>query len=503
MMIEDSLFRRYIIKLISTGLIVLLGAMLQMILPRALGAEMYGVYTYNLNTFTSLVVIANLSTTNAFRTKVAKRRNDYGIILFYAKFNALMIFALNVGIMLAERMDILQEYNISSNVFLIFLALNFSCTVHLLQELAALYDAYVMTRYSEPILVITKLLITVIVFLVYAMQMLSLELFYIIQIVLNGGIIFVLISLFFHKQRILYLQEGIKQKNHMYFKEFIYYCRPMVIAMFSSNMITLLSNWMLMNYSGAYEQAYYGVAWQLNSLIAYTFTPVISLLQREYAVKSGDKENLYILYKKTMRITLILVCYFACFVIVNAGWLLELLFGKEYLPAVLVTRLIMIYTIYQAWGQVNGTLYISTERTKAYSILSIFNQLISFVFIYVFLNPGLKLGAAGMGFQLVLTSFIGIPLLVFYNCRYLKIKFWEEYKIQFEVSLLCISLAIITRIILSCCFNSRWIENNMFFVVLINGVLYTLFFAIAGYIFSDLIDLDRKQIISLFKNKKR
>lgn len=77
-----------------------------------------------------------------------------------------------------------------------------------------------------------------------------------------------------------------------------------------TNSILLVSNWLLKNYGGNIEQAFFGVAWQLNALLAYTFTPITVLLQREYAIRVDKMEELSELYKSVLKKTITLVSFF-------------------------------------------------------------------------------------------------------------------------------------------------------------------------------------------------
>ncbi|MBO6214740.1 MAG: hypothetical protein J6N76_04300, partial [Lachnospiraceae bacterium] len=97
---QDRFAGRYIIKLISSVAIAALNVAVQLILPRALSVEEYGYYSYNLNMFTSAVVMANLSASNAMVAKFSKRNEELGIVDFYLGFYAVVAVVLNIGVAL-------------------------------------------------------------------------------------------------------------------------------------------------------------------------------------------------------------------------------------------------------------------------------------------------------------------------------------------------------------------------------------------------------------------
>ena len=95
---RDEFKERYVIKLASSVLLVILNAFIQLILPRAFSVEEYGYYTYNLNVFMSVVNIATLSTQSALVSKLSKRNEEIGLILFYLKFYLIMALVLNLAV---------------------------------------------------------------------------------------------------------------------------------------------------------------------------------------------------------------------------------------------------------------------------------------------------------------------------------------------------------------------------------------------------------------------
>ena len=267
---------------------------------------------------------------------------------------------------------------------LVVLAMNAHLAIFLLQDIVSLYDNYLMTRTSEFMRVIQKAIIVVIVLVSFYFFQINLTQFYIVELTVIFLVVAFLAYFFSHSKKDFFRIQGVTKGIKTYLSEFTLFCRPMVFALIYSSSITIVSNWLLLHFSGVMEQAEYGVAWQLNSLIAYTFTPIIALLQREFSVRVDDKAQLAHKYGQMLTITMLLVSYFACFVIVDAKSILTILFGEEYASACLVTRLIMLYTVLQAWGQVNGALFIATERTKLYSIINIIIQTVSLGLMFVF-----------------------------------------------------------------------------------------------------------------------
>lgn len=488
---EDSFKKRYVIKLISTMVVVAANTSVQLILPRALSIKQYADYTYNLNVFTSVLAIAMLSMDGAFASKVSKRLKETRLILFYGKFLLLVALCLNIGICLVFAFGAGNVMFSNQNFGVVILALNASLSLKLFQEISSLYDCYALTRYSEPMISIEKVTLTVLVYFFYLNTFFNIKIFYLLQITLILLIGTCMLWWFYSHNKELFTNMYGNEKT--YTKEFYEYCRPMVVAAIVSNLLVIVSNWLLKTMGGNGEQAYYGVAWQLNSLIVYTFSPIIALLQREFSVRVNNKEILGDFYRKILKTTILVVCFFSCFVIINADIILNALFGEKYTGAVQVTRLIMFYTIFQAWGQVEGAMYTASERTKVYARITITMLIVSIGLVYLFQIPNFiwpnSLGSIGMGLQKAVGNSISAMVSVYYNCKYLKMKCYKHIKNSFFILTLFLGIAFVCRSIIDFAGIKVVIIYNPLIQFIVYGCVYTAVCVIILFSFAKYFDL--------------
>ncbi len=150
-----------------------------------------------------------------------------------------------------------------------------------------------------------------------------------------------------------------------YITSFWVFCKPLILVSCFAQLNVIIMNWALMNYAGERQQAMFGVALQINILLSYVFSPYAELLKREFAVIAHDIEQVKFKFIQSLRQMFWITSYFAVFIIICADWLIPLLFGEEYRGAILPTQLMMVYTIYQAWGQVTGSFLLSTRKQEA------------------------------------------------------------------------------------------------------------------------------------------
>ena len=426
---QDSLKKRYAIKYICTFAVVAVNAAVQILLPRALSVDAFADYSYNLNVFTAVLAIAILSMDGAFASKVSKRLNETGLIKFYGKFLLLITVILNLLIWIVFITGYSKRFFTGQSFTIVILALNAAITLKITQEFISLFDCYALTRISDPVVVAEKILIGIVVYAIFLAFTLKLSTYYIIQITAGVLVCMLLAYIFLRKNKALF-EKNESHSTRDYMTEFYIYCRPLVLITITGNVIQILSNVILKNYGGNTEQAYYGVAWQLNNLIVYTFTPITALLQREFSVRIKSREDLRNFYKKSLLITMGVVSFFSCYVISDAERILQTLFGDVYTGAALVTRLIMIFTIFQAWGQVKGNMFMASERTATYAKINIAIQIISFALLFLFQVPNFiwpeGLGSTGIGLQKMTANIISVMLSMYFNCKYLALKYHEE-----------------------------------------------------------------------------
>lgn len=475
---QDTFLKRYGIKLISTFIIVLMNTCMQMIIPRAFGVEVYGNYSYNLNIFSAIITIVTCSMPNALWVKSAKRPDDMGLIYFYGLFFVFMTLILNGIFLTGNAIGVIQRTFMGQGTRTILLALNAFISINLLSSLIGLYDAHALTRYSELWNSIGRIIILIIVFLLYLIGLLDINTLYIAQLLCNIVTSLGLCLLFLKKKNKKIRKITLVGVWNKYYSEYWYYCKPLLISAIVANSFTIISNWLLQYYSGSTEQAYYGIAWQLNSLIAYSFTPLIALLQREYAINLKNKSYLSDMYTCTSKIVVFMTSFISCFIIVNIKTILKILFGIEYLDAAIPTQLIMLYTILQAWGNVIAVILIVTENTKIYAVLTIIQQILNLFFMYIFLYPnpifaGKSFGAAGMGMQMLCLTIIGIPMNLFFVCSYLKLSFLKNIISVIKIIIACLFSGIMANILGNVIFYSNVLEVQYDLVcLLVKGVLY-------------------------------
>ena len=496
---EESFRSRYFVKITSSVIIAALNMVIQVILPRAFSVEEFGYYSYNLNVFTSTVVLANFSMSSALVAKFSKRPEELGIVFFYLKYYLLEVIFLSLGMMLLYPLDFIKNSFAGQSVFMVLLGLEFALVTKLLGDAISIFDAMAIAKISAIYQIVLKTLLALFITATYFGGRLNLSVFYFGQIIGLTSVSAILIYMAIHYQRQKYPIQIIGNRKQ-YIKEFVSYCRPLALSSVASQLIIILMNWLLIKYAGVREQAMFGIAWQLNTLISYVFSPYAELSKREYAVFADDKTLLSNFYLNSLKRMFWITSYFACFVGFCSSWVVKLLYGTKYIGAEKITLLIMIYTIYQAWGQINGSFMLATEKTKMNAYIGILNQIVIVVLMFMFQVPNViwpqGLGSVGVAMVYLISNILIVFIMIFMVSKELGINPWRALNIQLVPLMLCSMLALI----LYCVMNFLIKENSIDILLcklFVSGIVYTLLLLVFIYAFPEELGFEKKDILNI------
>ena len=503
--VQESFSRRYLVKIVSSVLIALLNVIVQLLLPRVFTIEEYGYYSYNLNVFSSVVAVFNLSTSNALISKFSKKNDEDGYVHFYLRFFAIISLLLNIGIILLFPTSFIHASFTGQTIFVILLGLNASIVRKLLTDMVSVFDAMALSRLPALWQIIQKIIITICVVGGYYFSILNIYVFYIFQITTIGGISLFLIVQFFciHKNK---YKVSLRKQNVEYISEFFVFCRPLVFATIFDQISILAKNWALMHWSGISSSALFGAAWQLNIIISYIFSPYAELMKREFAVIHRDTDELNHRIIQSLKIMAWLISFFCIFIVINANDVLMFLFGQKYSNAVLITQVIMIYTIYQAWGQILGSFMLALEKTRASSIISMLANCLSVLLIYFLQCPNFiwknGLGVNGMAFSYAIVNYFSVSLLLFYVTKIMKLSFFKLSSIP----LLSMTICFIISFSINSVFMKLIPDNSQivrFLRLMCGGFSYSIIIMLLIWNCPKIIGIDKKILIMKLPFKKK
>lgn len=493
---QDEFRERYFIKLISSVLLAVCNALIQMVLPRVFSVTEYGYYTYNMNVFTAVVSLANLSCSNALTAKFSKRNEEIGLLTFYLKFYTVMALVLNAGMMFLYSFEGIRKAFAGQTLLAVMLGLEVCVAVKLLTDSVCVCDAMAVSRFPAAMQIVLKLILSAAVLAGYLAGRLNLIYFYAVQCSLTFAFAIFMLMVLIRDQKRKY-PVSIHQGMLHYIREYGQFCRPLILSEVFSQMIVIWMNWTLMNGSGSSGQAMFGAAWQLNTLAGYIFTPYAELLKREFAVVNDQIQALRKRYVQALKHMMWITTYLAVFIGAGAEWILSIAYGDKYAGAAFVTLLMMFYTVYQAWGQVSGSFLLAMEKTRISACLGIFGQVMNVVCVLIFQMPNFiwenGLGPVGIALTYLVTNVCGVLISVVINSHLLKISCWKNLSIQIAPVLLCSVTAMGLKWGLDMMYKGTAFIPCMVKTT-VAGVLYTLIVMGVIWIHPQFLDLSREGI---------
>jgi len=483
---EDSLKKRYSVKLFASIISGVIGAILIAIVPKALGPVAYGQFVYLQDFFMKVIGFLDMGSSIAFFTKLSARHTRKELIAFYFIYSLVVLLVVSLFIFLIKHFDYTLTLLPDIPKQYIFMGLFFGFFTWLTQIFIKISDAYALTVSVELIKIGHKvfsllLLLYFIYFTVFDLH----KYFYFHYIALLSFLI--IISWLFIKkgifQNIFNARFSIKKLS----KEFIEYCHPLLVYSIVGLVAGFFDIWLLQKIAGSEQTGFYGLAYSLAAMCFLFTSAMTPIITREFAklYEQKDLVNMKKLFYRYIPMLYSIAAYFAVFISMQSENVLAIFTGEKFQDAYLVLIIMALYPIHQTYGQLSGSIFYATGQTKLMRNISFFTMplgmLISFITIYL-----LDLGAVGLAYKMIIGQLIGTNIQLYFNSKFLDLdmKYFVQhqiYSVLFFVVLAYLSSHIVNL-------SSPLIE------FLMSGSIYTLFVIIFVYIFPEVFSTTRDEI---------
>jgi O-antigen/teichoic acid export membrane protein len=484
---EDSLKKRYTIKLFANIVGAVIGIFIVAIVPKALGPISYGHFAYLQNFFMQMIGFLDMGSSIAFFTKLSARVNRKELIVFYALYSIAVLTVASLLIILTR--FFYQVQNIFPGIpdEYIFMGLFYGFSVWLTQIFIKISDAHALTVSVELIKIGHKILsLLLLLYLVYFTAF-DLKIYFYFQYIALISFLIILGWLFYKKgiiERRIF-QFGFGFNNIL--KEFIDYCNPLVIYNIVGVLVGIFDIWLLQKMAGSEQTGFYGLALSLVT-ICFLFTSAMTpVITREFSklYEENDLERMKKIFSKYIPMLYAISAYIGVFVAFQSDNIISIFTDERFENASVVLMVMAFYPMHQTYGQLSGSVFYATGQTRLYRNIGIIGMsiglLITFFLIYV-----MKLGALGLAWKLILAQLIGVIIQLYFNSKFLKFSFrnilWHQvYSVIFFVFLAYISTKVLY-------FDSSLVT------FLVSGVLYTALVIVFTYIFPKVFVTNRKEI---------
>lgn len=490
---EDSLKKRYIIKLFSNIVSGVLSIVIVAIVPKALGTVAYGQFIYIQNFFMQVINFLDAGSSIAFFTKLSAKNSRKELISFYFIFSFILLVILFIFVLLVDCFnytqlflpDIPQEY--------IFIGIWFGFFTWFTQIFIKISDAYALTVSVELAKIVHKILSLFLLFYFVYGLVFNLSMYFYFQYIALFSFICVVSILFIKKEIFDNTLLSIKFDFKSIVKEFTEFCSPLVVYSIVSALAGFFDIWLLQKISGSEETGFYGLAYSIVAM-SFLFTSAMTpIITREFSRAYDEKnlEEMRRLFSRYIPMLYSIAAYFGLFIAYQSENILFIFTNGQFKDAFWVLVIMAFYPLHQTYGQLSGSVFYVTGQTNLYKNIGIcaisFGVLLTLLFVYVF-----NLGAIGLAFKMIISQFIAINIQLFYNAKFLDFKMLyfllHQIYVLFYFSLIgCLGT-----------FMGTLVSAEPFKNLLISGLLYTFFVIICSYFFPKIFALRKQELHDIF-----
>lgn len=442
----DSIKRRYISKLVQ-AIVTFSTAYLRVgLITRVLGPAAYGNFGFLQSMFVSLMNFLNLNTSDALFNYTSRHSQYRTVVLWYVKFATGILFLLALVVLGLQVTGWSSMILPDQQLKYIILGAMLGYAMWSQKIIVGFGDAKVLTVPVQKRLIIINLIATSSLLLMYYLKALTLQTLFFYHIVSITVIDIVLINYYRGRGFSLAAQNGSDSSTTPEISRyFVRYSSPLVLLSILALAYLAFDRWFLQLIAGSVEQGYFSISQRISTICMIFTTSLIPVWFQELSLahERADFERMQALFKRFTRMLYVLTAIIVVFLLFHAELVIRLLAGEEYAEALLPVMIMSVYPLHQTYGQLNNSLYLATERTRALAVLQTLIMVFGIPVTYYLLAPsdmgvigGFHLGSTGLAIKFVLMQFIYTNILLWTNCRFLNLRFFPYILHQFGIVIL-------------------------------------------------------------------
>ncbi len=501
-MSQPTLARRYAFKLLANMASVPVYLVMEAILPRALGPQMYGNYSFATNLFQQFAGFLDMGTSTCFYNALSRRQREGGLVAFYARIMLLVLAAIMLGGALPIWFPVVGERLMPDvPLWLAPLAAFWAFLTWWGRVLRSMNDAIGATVRSELVRTAASLAGIALLLALFLDDRLTIRTLFFQQYAMLGATALG----FWWVMRRCWRNTAwrLTPPQHAgYRKEFFDYSHPLFVQALLSFLLLTAERWLLQWFDGSAEQGFFALS-QKVSMACFLFVSAMTpLIMRELSIAWGnhDRATMGRLLTRFAPLLYIVAAYFSCFTVAEGATLVRIFGGAEFAAAILPVQIMALYPVHQAYGQLAGSVFHATGRTRVLRNMTALECLYGFGTAWLLLAPpeyfGFGLGAVGLAVKTVGVQFVTVNIYLWLASRMIPFDFGRNLLHQFGTLILLLILAFACREATLSLPLGDAVSLARF---LVSGVLYSLLTAGLALFFPALLGLSRQELRELFR----
>lgn len=409
---------------LATNITAKIGSLIfTVIIARLLVPEIYGLYGLALSTILLFGVFSDFGVSTALLTFCSKtidknKPKSKAYFKYLTKIKIFLLFLTSMILILSSKWVANSYYN--KPIFYALLAgaiyhplLNFS---FYLSNLFISKNNF-KTNFKRELLTQVLRLIFIPIFIILFLDSLSKEIFLFYLFLILGAIYLIVLLFLLNNLRNFFDKAQEKKLSKKEKKDLNRFIFPLIVTALSGVFFGYIDIIMLGRFVSSEFIAYYQVSFNLvtsaSAILGFSALAVFPIFSR---LKQKRLENAF---KKTKRFVLAISFSAFLFTLFVSKFLIQLIYGKNYLPATLYLQVFSVLLISFPLIELYISYYTSIKRTKIISyvliVSTILNVVLNYIFIKIGLNYGMKWAVLGACVATIISRYIYLGGLVYYK----------------------------------------------------------------------------------------
>ena len=500
-----TLARRYAFKLLANVASVPVYLVMEAILPRALGPQMYGNYSFATNLFQQMSGFLDMGTSTCFYNALSRRQRETGLAAFYLRISLAVACICLLAALLMQIPAVGQVFMPGIPFWLAPLAAVWAFLTWWGRVLRSTNDALGATVASELVRTAISLLAVLVLGGLFWLDALDIRSLFAQQYLMLGSMAvgFWLVSRrHWRAQDVIFSPALGRAELRAYGREFFDYSHPLFVQALLSFAMLTGERWLLQWFDGSAEQGFFALS-QKVSMACFLFVSAMTpLVMRELSIAWGaqDRESMGRLLTRFAPLLYVVAAYFSCFTLAEGAALVQLFGGAEFAAAILPVQIMALYPLHQAYGQLAGSVFHATGRTRVLRNMAALECVYGFATAWFLLAPphllGLNLGATGLAIKTVAVQCVTVNLYLWLASRFIPLAFWRNLAHQVWSLVLLLGLAFACR---QCSLALGLGGMESLWRFLVCGLLYSLGVGGCCLLWPQVLGLSRQELRELYR----
>ena len=478
---QPSLAKRYMGKLVANIATVPVYLVMEAVLPRALGPQVYGNFNFATSVFTQFANFLDMGTSTCFYNALSRRQHEMPLVAFYARMSGLVCLITMLAGLLLLFPSLGEAVLPDVPLWYAPLAAFFGFLLWGTRVVRSMNDALGLTVPAEMLRSGVNLLGAILMLLLFALGLLNAGSLFGLQYLMMGSI--VIGCLLIQRRSWAHVDLTLTpEQRRAYTREFTDYSLPLFVQALLSAGALCAERWLLQFFDGSTEQGYFALSQRVSAACFLFVSAMTPLIMRELAIAWGkqDRARMGELLTRFAPLLFGIAAWFSCFTVVQAPLLVHIFGGSEFTAAIVAVQIMAFYPAHQAYGQLASSVFHATGKTKTLRNMTVVESFGGIALVWLFVAPpdmlGMGLGAAGLALKTVITQFVMVNLLFWLASRVVPLNFLRNLLLQ----VLILAAFLVLAWLAQAGVDTVLAGQGQIVRFLISGILYTILSAALG-----------------------